>query len=151
MRSCWIAHSRIRNAGWGSSSCRSTAAPANVKEGVLRGFYRYHEGTTGKRRVQLMGSGSILLQSMSPLICTKARSKASGLAVKPRRANCGQQSPLGGEASVKGLGHRAEVRVDPANLGRGQSHRAAVFVEVKPEQPARRDDHTEDPERRSDV
>ncbi len=39
---------------------RMPPAPENAKEGVLRGIYRYREGTKGKRRIQLFGSGSIL-------------------------------------------------------------------------------------------
>jgi pyruvate dehydrogenase E1 component len=35
-------------------------APGNVKEGILKGMYRFREGTRGKRRAVLFGSGSIL-------------------------------------------------------------------------------------------
>src|SRR6185503_309783 len=41
---------------------RMPEAPKDVKEGILRGIYRFREGTAGKRKVQLFGSGSILLQ-----------------------------------------------------------------------------------------
>ncbi len=41
---------------------RMPESPGDVKEGVLRGLYRYRAGGNGKRRVQLFGSGSILMQ-----------------------------------------------------------------------------------------
>jgi pyruvate dehydrogenase E1 component len=45
-----------------NESYRMPASPGDVKEGVLRGLYRFREGTTGKRKIQLFGSGSILMQ-----------------------------------------------------------------------------------------
>jgi pyruvate dehydrogenase E1 component len=43
---------------------RMPQSPPNTKEGILRGLYRYREGTAGKRRAQIFGSGSILLQAL---------------------------------------------------------------------------------------
>jgi pyruvate dehydrogenase E1 component len=37
-------------------------APEGAKEGVLRGIHKFKDGSKGSRRVQLFGSGSILLQ-----------------------------------------------------------------------------------------
>ncbi|HVU01528.1 MAG TPA: pyruvate dehydrogenase (acetyl-transferring), homodimeric type [Polyangiaceae bacterium] len=41
---------------------RMPPSPGDVKEGILRGIYRYKTGEKGKRKVQLFGSGSILNQ-----------------------------------------------------------------------------------------
>jgi pyruvate dehydrogenase E1 component len=40
---------------------RMPSSPGSVKEGILRGIYRFKAGTKGRRRVQLFGSGSIML------------------------------------------------------------------------------------------
>jgi pyruvate dehydrogenase E1 component len=45
-----------------NESYRMPSSPGNVKEGILRGLYRYREGSSGSRRVQLFGSGCILNQ-----------------------------------------------------------------------------------------
>jgi pyruvate dehydrogenase E1 component len=45
-----------------NESYRMPAAPGDVKEGVLRGIYKYKAGEKGKRRVQIFGSGCILNQ-----------------------------------------------------------------------------------------
>jgi pyruvate dehydrogenase E1 component len=38
--------------------------PDGVEEGILRGIYLYRKGVEGRRRVQLLGSGPILLQAL---------------------------------------------------------------------------------------
>ena len=38
------------------------AMPEGVEDGIRRGMYRFRAGTAGDRRVQLMGSGSILME-----------------------------------------------------------------------------------------
>jgi pyruvate dehydrogenase E1 component len=40
---------------------RMPTSPGSVKEGVLRGLYEFKQGVKGRRRVQLFGSGSIML------------------------------------------------------------------------------------------
>ena len=40
---------------------RMPPAPGSVREGILRGIYKFKAGTRGRRRVQLFGSGSIML------------------------------------------------------------------------------------------
>ena len=41
------------------------AMPAGVKEGILRGMYRLRTGGTGRLRVQLLGSGTILREVLA--------------------------------------------------------------------------------------
>jgi pyruvate dehydrogenase E1 component len=45
-----------------NESYRMPPTPGDVKEGVLRGIYKYKAGEKGKRQVQLFGSGCILNQ-----------------------------------------------------------------------------------------
>jgi len=40
---------------------RMPSSPGAVKEGILRGIYKFNAGTKGRRRAQLFGSGSIML------------------------------------------------------------------------------------------
>jgi pyruvate dehydrogenase E1 component len=43
-----------------NESYKMPPSPGDVKEGILRGLYRYKEGTKGSRKVQLFGSGCIM-------------------------------------------------------------------------------------------
>jgi len=45
-----------------NESYRMPPAPEGVKEGILKGIHKFKDGSKGTRRVQLFGSGSILLQ-----------------------------------------------------------------------------------------
>jgi pyruvate dehydrogenase E1 component len=48
-----------------NESYRMPPSPGDVKEGILRGIYKYKDGGAGKRKVQLFGSGCIMNQVLS--------------------------------------------------------------------------------------